>query len=140
MNLENSSKRSSISLYLRFLNLLIPKSSTANEAIVLPTIVAVFSVSELITPCFAIYPVNPPANESPAPVGSTTFSTGKAGAEKILLLEKSLAPNSPNFITRLFDPYVFTFSYIFIELSSELIVSHRVSLELISLGAYGKSY
>ena len=32
---------------------------------------------------FARYPINPPAKESPAPVGSNTDSNGKAGAKNI---------------------------------------------------------
>jgi len=41
---------------------------------------AVLKVVAVTAGCEARYPKNPPANESPAPVGSTTSSNGNAGA------------------------------------------------------------
>ena len=57
------------------------KSSTENEASTEPRIIAVRMVEGWVPPR-AIHPMKPPPNESPAPVGSTTFSIGKAGAAK----------------------------------------------------------
>ena len=50
----------------------------------LPTIMAVFIFSKLMSFVLAIWPIKPPANVSPAPVGSNTSSNGNAGATKTL--------------------------------------------------------
>src|SRR4029079_13518469 len=56
------------------------KSSTENEASTEPRIIAVRIVAGVTFPSRTIQPMKPPAKESPAPVGSTTFSIGNARA------------------------------------------------------------
>src|SRR5271156_5361757 len=41
------------------------------------------------------YPIMPPTKQSPAPVGSTTCSRGKAGATNSLFRAERMAPCSP---------------------------------------------
>jgi hypothetical protein len=53
-----------------------PKPSTQKEAAAVPCSIARRRVFASASPAAARYPMNPPANESPAPVGSTTSSTG----------------------------------------------------------------
>ena len=48
-------------------------------------------------PVFARYPTIAPTNESPAPVGSSTFSSGNAGATNSPFFEDRIAPCSPFF-------------------------------------------
>ena len=48
--------------------------------------------------------MKPPANESPAPVGSTTSSSGKPGAAKTPCSSKRSAPCSPRLMMRRFGP------------------------------------
>ena len=55
-------------------NLFIPKSSTVKDARADPVITA-FKKSNLFE--LARHPINPPAKESPAPVGSITLLIGK---------------------------------------------------------------
>ena len=62
-------------------------------------IMAVRIVAGLVSPSCASQPMKPPPNESPAPVGSTTFSMGKAGAAKTPSSWKSSAPASPRLMT-----------------------------------------
>ena len=55
----------------------VPKDSHVKLANALPTTIASFKVSKSVEPQRATWPMNPPANVSPAPVGSTT-SSGEA--------------------------------------------------------------
>ena len=50
-----------------------PKSSMQYDAIAVPYITPILTSSNEISEQLAKYPANPPANVSPAPVGSLTF-------------------------------------------------------------------
>ena len=52
-----------------------------------------------VLPSRASQPMKPPANESPAPVGSTTSSSGNAGAANTPPSWNSSAPASPRLMT-----------------------------------------
>ena len=56
-----------------------PKSSMQYDAIAVPYITPFLTSSNEIFEQLAKYPANPPANVSPAPVGSLTFSVGNIG-------------------------------------------------------------
>ena len=60
---------------------------------------AVRIVAGLVSPSRASQPMKPPPKESPAPVGSTTFSMGNAGAANTPSSWNSSAPASPRLIT-----------------------------------------
>ena len=75
------------------------KSSTLNDASTEPRIIAVRIDCGEVFPVRASQPMKPPANESPAPVGSTTFSIGNAGAAKTPPSWNSSAPASPRLMT-----------------------------------------
>ena len=68
------------------------KSSTEYEASTEPRIIAVRMSAGAVPPARASQPMNPPANESPAPVGSTTVSIGKAGAANTPALVEQQRP------------------------------------------------
>src|SRR6266571_1602878 len=87
--------RSSTSLRVSDINLSIEKFSTANEPSADPYITARLMLASLKSPVRVRYPMNPPANESPAPVGSNTLSSGYAGAKKTLSRLNISAPCSP---------------------------------------------
>ena len=59
-----------------FFNPSTPKLSIQKEAVIVPQIIPFFIDSKLILSSEARHPAKPPANESPAPVGSITFKTG----------------------------------------------------------------
>ena len=54
----------------------IPKDSTVNEARIVPYKIDCFMVSKFTISWFAKKPAIPPANVSPAPVGSLVFLVG----------------------------------------------------------------
>ena len=66
--------------------------------------IARFILSKEISSVLAKYPMNPPANVSPAPVGSNTSSRGKAGAKKTLSSLNNNAPCSPFLMIKYFGP------------------------------------
>src|SRR4029079_9621794 len=84
--------RASTSLRVRFINRSIENFSTANDPSADPYITARRMLASLKSPVRARYPMKPPANESPAPVGSNTLSSGNAGAKKTLSLPNISAP------------------------------------------------
>src|SRR3982074_2625454 len=55
-------------------------------------------LASLRSPVAARYPMKPPANASPAPVGSNTLSSGNAGAKKLDFSANMNAPCSPFFM------------------------------------------
>ncbi len=67
---------------------------------------------------FAKYPEKPPANVSPAPVGSKTSSNGKAGAKKTCSSWNNKAPCSPFLMITVFGPNVMIFLAAFTKLYS----------------------
>src|SRR6185369_3648640 len=79
----NWRKRVSISERSRRRRRLSPKSSTVNDATTVPNTIARRSERLVTSPSAARLPNRPPAKLSPAPVGSTTFSSGNAGTAKI---------------------------------------------------------
>ena len=85
-----------------------PKSSHVNEANTDPTTTACFFASHEVSPKRARYPIKPPANVSPAPVGSTTFSKGIAGLKNVFPSSNIIAPCSPFFITTVLGPILWT--------------------------------
>ena len=62
-------------------------------------IIDVRIVAGVVFPSRASQPMKPPANESPAPVGSTTSSIGNAGAANTPPSWNSSAPASPRLMT-----------------------------------------
>ena len=78
--------------------------STANEPMVFPYIIAVFIVCKSVFRDFIKYPVNPPAKESPAPVGSIICVTLNVGALNFNQFDHRVEPCSPFFTTINFTP------------------------------------
>ena len=74
--------------------------------------------------------MKPPAKVSPAPVGSTTVSSGSAGAAKQLSWPKSSTPCSPFFTTSVCGPIARTARAAFTRFHSP--DSSRASWSLIS--------
>ena len=77
-----------------------------NEAMADPTTMAWRNSAGVssFSPVRATWPMNPPANVSPAPVGSNTSSSGNAGAENISPSWNKSAPYSPCLITTVRAP------------------------------------
>src|SRR6266540_3704989 len=92
------------------------KVSTANDAQTVPWTTARRSSSAPACPLAARCPTSPPAKESPAPVGSCTFSSGYAGDQNSVggglcppptprcSLMNNIAPCSPRFTTSAVGP------------------------------------
>src|SRR5690606_16267348 len=66
--------------------------STQNEAKFEPKMIAFFKLSKDMFSLCVMYPQKPPAKVSPAPVGSKTSSSGRAGAKNTSDLLNNNAP------------------------------------------------
>src|SRR6267378_141234 len=78
--------------------------STVKEAMVAPMTVAWRSATGSAASRRSSRPRKPPANVSPAPVGSRTSASGKAGAKKLCSEVTRSAPYSPRFTTTALAP------------------------------------
>src|SRR5581483_4914738 len=97
-SLRNSPTRLSTSARVNSMSRSLENFSTANEPSAEPYTTARRMLASLRSPVLARYPTNPPANESPAPVGSKICSNGYAGAKNTDSRVNMNAPCSPFFM------------------------------------------